>query len=146
MVDELHIARKQYLDGSIPTGFQRTTIVGVNGWVPFKDRRIRIVHSARWRTPAAEVSDVGHRRTYSPNGWGCAHRTVTAPDMKTPHEAAEVGQLLRPARAQHGPGRTGGRRPRGRHRQGHGGTRVESRASPGIPRIPLLTTTEAMRQ
>ena len=31
MVDEIHIARKQYLDGSIPTGFQRTTIVGVNG-------------------------------------------------------------------------------------------------------------------
>jgi len=24
IVDEMHIARKQYLDGSIPTGFQRT--------------------------------------------------------------------------------------------------------------------------
>lgn len=31
MVSELHIARKQYLDGSIPTGFQRTTILGVDG-------------------------------------------------------------------------------------------------------------------
>jgi glutamyl-tRNA(Gln) amidotransferase subunit E len=35
MVDEIHIARKQYLDGSIPTGFQRTTIVGVDGSIPF---------------------------------------------------------------------------------------------------------------
>ncbi len=28
IIDEVHIARKQYLDGSIPTGFQRTAIVG----------------------------------------------------------------------------------------------------------------------
>ena len=31
MVDELHIARKQYLDGSIPTGFQRTAIFALDG-------------------------------------------------------------------------------------------------------------------
>ena len=43
MVDEIHIARKQYLDGSIPTGFQRTTIVGVQGSIPYKDRKITIV-------------------------------------------------------------------------------------------------------
>ena len=43
LVDELHIARKQYLDGSIPTGFQRTTIVGVDGKIPYKNRYIRIV-------------------------------------------------------------------------------------------------------
>src|SRR5512145_169550 len=43
LVDELHIARKQYLDGSIPTGFQRTTIVGVNGSIPYKDRRVQII-------------------------------------------------------------------------------------------------------
>ncbi|ROL60285.1 Glu-tRNA(Gln) amidotransferase GatDE subunit E, partial [Bacteroidetes/Chlorobi group bacterium ChocPot_Mid] len=34
IVDELHIARKQYLDGSIPTGFQRTAIVSVGGKIP----------------------------------------------------------------------------------------------------------------
>ena len=34
LVSELHIARKQYLDGSIPTGFQRTTILGVDGSIP----------------------------------------------------------------------------------------------------------------
>ena len=43
MVDEIHIARKQYLDGSIPTGFQRTTIVGVNGRIPYNGREIGIV-------------------------------------------------------------------------------------------------------
>ena len=29
LVGELHITRKQYLDGRIPTGFQRTAIVGL---------------------------------------------------------------------------------------------------------------------
>ena len=31
IVGEVHITRKQYLDGSIPTGFQRTAILGVEG-------------------------------------------------------------------------------------------------------------------
>ena len=31
IVCELHITRKQYLDGSIPTGFQRTAITGIDG-------------------------------------------------------------------------------------------------------------------
>ncbi|MCX6826586.1 MAG: hypothetical protein NTV06_04875 [candidate division Zixibacteria bacterium] len=35
IVDEIHIIRKQYLDGSIPTGFQRTMIIGVDGWIPY---------------------------------------------------------------------------------------------------------------
>ena len=45
VVGELHIIRKQYLDGSIPTGFQRTAIVGLNGWIPYENApngRIRI--------------------------------------------------------------------------------------------------------
>jgi glutamyl-tRNA(Gln) amidotransferase subunit E len=36
VVGELHITRKQYLDGSIPTGFQRTAIVGIEGEIPLK--------------------------------------------------------------------------------------------------------------
>lgn len=34
IVGEVHITRKQYLDGSIPTGFQRTAIIGVEGEIP----------------------------------------------------------------------------------------------------------------
>ncbi|MBT8380840.1 MAG: Glu-tRNA(Gln) amidotransferase GatDE subunit E, partial [Ignavibacteria bacterium] len=40
IVDELHIARKQYLDGSIPTGFQRTAIFALNGKIPFKNKLV----------------------------------------------------------------------------------------------------------
>ena len=36
IVGEVHITRKQYLDGSIPTGFQRTAILGVEGEIDRK--------------------------------------------------------------------------------------------------------------
>jgi glutamyl-tRNA(Gln) amidotransferase subunit E len=148
MVDELHIARKQYLDGSIPTGFQRTTIVGVNGWVPYRDRRIRIVQLGLEEDACREVSDVGHRRTYLTDRLGMPLiETVTAPDMKTPREVAEVGQLLRRIVRSTGRVRTG----MGAAREDvnvsvRGGTRVEIKGVPRLPRIPLLTHNEAMRQ
>jgi glutamyl-tRNA(Gln) amidotransferase subunit E len=96
MVDELHIARKQYLDGSIPTGFQRTTIVGVDGHIPYKDRTIQIIQLGLEEDACREVSDVGHRRTYLTDRLGMPLiETVTGPDMRTPNEVAEVAQILR---------------------------------------------------
>lgn len=42
-VNEIIFNRKQYLDGSITTGFQRTTIIARDGHIPLKDgRKIRI--------------------------------------------------------------------------------------------------------
>jgi glutamyl-tRNA(Gln) amidotransferase subunit E len=148
LVDELHIARKQYLDGSIPTGFQRTTIVGVNGWIPYKDRRIGIVQLGLEEDACREVSDVGHRRVYLTDRLGMPLiETVTAPDMRTPHEVADVAQLCRRLVRSTGRVRTG----MGAAREDvnvsvHGGTRVEIKGVPRIPRIPLLTYNEALRQ
>ncbi|MEK9138292.1 MAG: Glu-tRNA(Gln) amidotransferase GatDE subunit E, partial [Bacteroidota bacterium] len=108
MVDEIHIARKQYLDGSIPTGFQRTTIVGVDGKVPYKDREIHIVQLGLEEDSCREVSDIGHRRTYITDRLGMPlFETVTGPDMKTPQEVAEVGELLRRIARSTGRVRTG---------------------------------------
>jgi glutamyl-tRNA(Gln) amidotransferase subunit E len=42
LVDEIIFARKQYLDGSITTGFQRTSIVGRDGYVKIDGKKIRI--------------------------------------------------------------------------------------------------------
>lgn len=148
MVDEIHIARKQYLDGSIPTGFQRTTIVGVDGTVPYKERQIGIVQLGLEEDACREVSDVGHRRTYRTDRLGMPLiETVTAPDMKTPAEVAEVAQLLRRVVRSTGLVRTGA----GAAREDvnvsvTGGTRVEIKGVPRIPDIPLLTYNEAMRQ
>lgn len=148
MVDEIHIARKQYLDGSIPTGFQRTTIVGVDGSVPYKDRRIPIVQLGLEEDACREVSDIGHRRTYRTDRLGMPLiETVTAPAMKTPGEVADVAQLLRRVVRSTGLVRTGA----GAAREDvnvsvTGGTRIEIKGVPRIPDIPLLTYNEAMRQ
>ncbi len=148
MVDEIHIARKQYLDGSIPTGFQRTTIVGVEGSTPYKDRHIRILQLGLEEDACREVSDVGHRRTYLTDRLGMPLiETVTAPDMHTPAEVAEVAQILRQLVRSTGKVRTGA----GAARQDvnvsvTGGTRIEIKGVPRIPDIPLLTYHEAMRQ
>ena len=148
MVDEIHISRKQYLDGSIPTGFQRTTIVGVNGGIPYKGRRITIVQLGLEEDACREVSDIGHRRTYLTDRLGMPLiETVTAPDMRTPGEVAEVAEILRMLVRSTGKVRTGP----GAARQDvnvsvEGGTRIEIKGVPRIPDIPLLTYTEAMRQ
>jgi len=148
MIDELHIARKQYLDGSIPTGFQRTTIVGVDGRVPYKGRDIRIVQLGLEEDACREVSDIGHRRVYLTDRLGMPLiETVTAPDMRTPQEAAEVGQILRRLVRTTGKVRTGiGAAREDVNVSVTGGTRVEIKGVPRIPRIPLLTYYEAMRQ
>ena len=60
IVDEIHVIRKQYLDGSIPTGFQRTMIIGIDGWVPFRGRKIIINQVNLEEEACREVTDIGH--------------------------------------------------------------------------------------
>lgn len=148
MVDEIHIARKQYLDGSIPTGFQRTSILALDGKIPFKDRHINIVQLSIEEDSCREVSDIGHRRVYLSDRLGMPLiETVTAPDMLTPQEVAEAGDICRRLVKSTGRVRTG----IGSARQDvnvsvEGGTRIEIKGVPRIPMIPLLTYNEAMRQ
>ncbi len=148
MIDELHIARKQYLDGSIPTGFQRTTIVGVDGKIPYRGRDIRIVQLGLEEDACREVSDVGHRRVYLTDRLGMPLiETVTGPDMRTPYEVADVAQILRRLVRSTGRMRTGiGAAREDVNVSVESGTRVEIKGVPRIPRIPRLTYNEAMRQ
>jgi glutamyl-tRNA(Gln) amidotransferase subunit E len=100
IVDEVHIARKQYLDGSIPTGFQRTAIVGVNGRLPFRGRTLSITQVSVEEDSCREVQDRGHLIVWRTDRLGMPLiETVTGPDLRTPHEAAEaillVGRVCR---------------------------------------------------
>ncbi len=148
IVGEVHIARKQYLDGSIPTGFQRTAILGVGGWIPYRGRRIGMRQLSLEEDSCREVSDEGHDRVLLTDRLGTPLiEAVTEPDMRTPQEIAEVCQLIR--LICRGTGRV--RRGYGAARQDvnvsvDGGTRVEIKGVPRIPRIPLLVYNEAMRQ
>lgn len=148
LVSELHISRKQYLDGSIPTGFQRTTILGVDGWIPYKGRRIGIAQLGLEEDSCREVSDEGHERVCLTDRLGTPLvETVTCPDMCTPRECAEVCEIIRRLCRSTGKVRTG----YGATREDvnvsiRGGTRIEIKGVPQISRIPRLIYNEARRQ
>lgn len=148
IVDEIHISRKQYLDGSIPTGFQRTAIVSVGGWVPYKDRKINIIQMSIEEDSCREFSDVGHRRVYLTDRLGMPLiETVTAPEMRTPFEVADVNNILRKLVRTTFKVRTGiGAAREDVNVSVTGGTRIEIKGVPRIVRIPLLTYNEARRQ
>ncbi|MCW8816495.1 MAG: Glu-tRNA(Gln) amidotransferase subunit GatE [Ignavibacteriaceae bacterium] len=148
LVDELHIARKQYLDGSIPTGFQRTAIYAVDGWIPFKDRKVKIVQMSIEEDSCREVSDFSHNRIYLTDRLGMPLiETVTGPDMRTPYEVAEVGWICaKLVRSTHKVRRGIGAARQDVNVSVEGGTRIEIKGVPKIGMIPLLTHNEAMRQ
>jgi len=100
IIDEVHIARKQYLDGSIPTGFQRTAIVGVDGKLPFRGRTLTVTQVSVEEDSCREVSDQGHLIVWRADRLGMPLiETVTAPELRTPDEVAEaillVGRVCR---------------------------------------------------
>jgi len=147
LVGEIHIIRKQYLDGSIPAGFQRTAIIGVDGGIPFRGRTIGIRQLAVEEDACREVSDDGHVMTYRTDRLSTPLcETVTEPQMYTPEESAAVGwEIARLARV------TGKvRRGIGAARQDvnvsiAGSTRVEIKGVSRIPAIERLVLIEAHR-
>jgi len=148
IVDEVHVSRKQYLDGSIPTGFQRTAIVGVSGWVPYKGRRINITHVCLEEDACREISDTGHEIVFRTDRLSMPLlEVITAPDMRTPTEAMEVDALLGRILKSSGLVRRG----IGSVRQDvnvsvKGGDRAEIKGIPKTGMIEKLTAIEAERQ
>ncbi len=148
IVGEFHIARKQYLDGSIPTGFQRTGIVGIEGEIPLKNKKVRIIQMSIEEDSCREVSDVRHTRIYATDRLGMPLiETVTYPDMKHPDEVKEAAHYIRFLGRSTGKVRTGS----GAARQDvnvsiEGGTRVEIKGVSSIAAIPELVHNEAFRQ
>ncbi|MEW5924929.1 MAG: Glu-tRNA(Gln) amidotransferase subunit GatE [Candidatus Zixiibacteriota bacterium] len=148
IVDELHVIRKQYLDGSIPTGFQRTMIIGIDGWVPFKGNKIEISQVNLEEEACREVSDIGHCIIFATDRLSIPLvEIITGADMKDPSEAAEVCRLLGNAMKVTGLVRRG----IGTVRQDvnvsiTGGSRVEIKGVHKVGNIPDLTASEAYRQ
>jgi glutamyl-tRNA(Gln) amidotransferase subunit E len=154
LVSELHVMRKQYLDGSIPTGFQRTAMVGLTGEVPLRvpelgvDRMLRIRQLSLEEDSCREVSDVGHRITFRTDRLGMPlTEVVTEPDLLTPLELQAGARLIS------GIARATGkvRRGPGAARQDvnvsvAGGRRVELKGVPHHRGLPLLVHNEAFRQ
>ena len=148
IIDEVHIARKQYLDGSIPTGFQRTAIVGVNGWLPFKGRKLTVTHVSIEEDSCREVKDKGHQIIWRTDRLGMPlTETVTGPELVTPYEVKDAILLCGMVARSTGRVRTG----IGASRQDvnvsvRGGERCEIKGVPRAGFAVKLVHNEGLRQ
>jgi len=149
IIGELHIMRKQYLDGSIPTGFQRTTVVGINGKVPLSDGRIVRIRQINLEEDACrEVSDRGHRITFKTDRLSMPLiEVITEADITDPRMAYEAARRIQAITRYSGFMRRGiGASREDVNASIAGGSRVEIKGVPRIPYIPKLLHYEAMRQ
>lgn len=148
IVGEVHVTRKQYLDGSIPTGFQRTAIIGVEGEIELRNKKVRLIQLSVEEDSCREISDVGHVRVFKTDRLGMPLiETVTYPEMVNPDEVREACDYIRFLNRSSGLVRTG----MGAGRQDvnvscRGGHRVEIKGVAHTKWIPELTHNEAFRQ
>jgi glutamyl-tRNA(Gln) amidotransferase subunit E len=148
VVGEVHITRKQYLDGSIPTGFQRTAIIGVEGELPLKNKKVRLIQLSLEEDSCREISDIRHTRVFKTDRLGMPLiETVTYPDMFTPDELREAAEYIRFLNRSTGHVRTGiGSGREDVNVSCRGGTRVELKGVAHNKWIPELSHNEAFRQ
>lgn len=148
IVGEVHITRKQYLDGSIPAGFQRTAIIGVEGEIQLKNKKVRLIQLSIEEDSCREISDIGHKRIYKTDRLGMPLiETVTYPEMLNPDEVKEACDYIRFLNRSTNKVRTG----IGAGRQDvnvscKGGHRVEIKGVAHTKWIPELTHNECFRQ
>lgn len=99
-VDELHVCRKNYLDGSVTCGFQRTVIVGLNGVIPIESKIVPITSISIEEDAARKISEENGVIRYRLDRLGIPLiELVTAPVLEHPEEIYEaayrIGLLLR---------------------------------------------------
>ncbi|MCF2139291.1 MAG: Glu-tRNA(Gln) amidotransferase subunit GatE [Candidatus Lokiarchaeota archaeon] len=151
LVDEIIFARKQYLDGSITTGFQRTTIVARDGWVMVDGKKIKITNLTVEEDSARKIRTENNGRTvyYNLDRLGIPLVEVITDylDVSTPEEliktAKTIGLILRLSGI--------GRRGIGSARQDvnisiKGGDRVELKGVQDLENFDRLCRHEICRQ
>jgi len=152
LAEEVVVNRKQYLDGSITTGFQRTFITGRDGWVPVNGKKVRIanVHIEEDAARRVNWQDTADRTVYfnlDRLGIPLTEVITDHRDVETPEElielAKQIGRILRVSRI--------GRRGLGAARQDvnlsiEGGNRVEIKGVQNLAMFDKLCRLEAVRQ
>ena len=148
IVGEVHITRKQYLDGSIPAGFQRTAILGVEGEIPLKNKIVRLIQLSIEEDSCREISDIGHTRIYKTDRLGMPLiETVTYPELMNPAEVKEAADYIRFLNRSTNKVRTGvGSTRADVNVSCKGGTRVEIKGVSHNRWMPKLTHIECFRQ
>ena len=149
LVDEVHVMRKIVIDGSNTTGFQRTAIIALGGYIEIPSgKKIRIQTIAVEEDAARKTGEEGLNTHYKLDRLGIPLIEIsTAPDIETPEEAYEtaltLGQLLRLT------GRV--KRGLGTVRQDlnvsiKGGVKTEIKGVQRLDLLPKIVAYEAIRQ
>lgn len=99
-LDEVYVMRKIVIDGSNTTGFQRTALIAMGGYVEIGGKRIRIQTVCLEEDAARKVGEEGSVVTYNLDRLGIPLIEIaTAPDITSPEEAEmvarKIGQILR---------------------------------------------------
>jgi glutamyl-tRNA(Gln) amidotransferase subunit E len=101
-VDEVHVMRKTVIDGSNTTGFQRTSIIALDGWIKVGEKIIPMQASSLEEDAARKTGteDEGKTIRYRVDRLGIPLIEVaTAPVIYSPLEAQQValaiGRILR---------------------------------------------------
>lgn len=100
-VDEIHVMRKTVIDGSNTTGFQRTSVIALNGKIQVGQKTVPIEHVSLEEDAARKTGDEeGNIIHYRIDRLGVPLIEIaTAPVIKSPKEAGEValaiGRILR---------------------------------------------------
>jgi glutamyl-tRNA(Gln) amidotransferase subunit E len=99
-VDEIHVMRKIVIDGSNTTGFQRTCVVAMGGWVTVDEKKIPIQQISLEEDAARKTSESGLTVNYRIDRLGIPLIEIsTGPVITSPEEtervAKAIGDILR---------------------------------------------------
>jgi Glu-tRNA(Gln) amidotransferase subunit E-like FAD-binding protein len=93
--DEIHIMRKIVIDGSNVCSFQRTAVIGLNGFMETTLGKVRITNICLEEESAGIVKQEVNEMTYRLDRLGIPLIEIgTAPDIKNPEHAKEVAEKL----------------------------------------------------
>ncbi len=96
IIEEMHVCRKNYLDGSVPCGFQKTMILGTDGYISLENgKKIRIDILSLEEEAARKIKTEEKTNYYRLDRLGIPLVEVTTkPDISTPNECKECAERI----------------------------------------------------
>ncbi|MHA2048059.1 MAG: Glu-tRNA(Gln) amidotransferase subunit GatE [Promethearchaeota archaeon] len=96
IIEEMHVVRKNYLDGSVPCGFQRTMILGTDGFITLENgKKIGIEILSLEEDAARKIKTEKKTNYFRLDRLGIPLVEVTTkPDIRTPEECREAAERI----------------------------------------------------
>ncbi|MFQ5975081.1 MAG: Glu-tRNA(Gln) amidotransferase subunit GatE [Candidatus Hydrothermarchaeales archaeon] len=95
IVDEVHFMRKIVIDGSNTSGFQRTAIIALDGYLETEEGKVKVPTIGLEEEAARKVKETEEKVIYNLDRLGIPLiEIVTEPEIHTPQQAREVAQYI----------------------------------------------------